>query len=48
MRYVWLAILSISFGIGLGVSAQTPTKTGPKANIAAGKELFLDRCSTGR
>ena len=39
-----LAILAVSLGIGLVVSAQTPS-TGPKANIAAGKELFLQHCS---
>jgi mono/diheme cytochrome c family protein len=31
--------------VGLVVAAQTPAKTGPKANIAAGKELFLQHCS---
>jgi len=45
MRYVKLAILAIGFGVGLSASAQTPTKTSPKANIAAGKELFRDHCS---
>jgi len=45
MRYVRLAILAVSMGIGLAASAQTPSKTGPKANIAAGKELFLQHCS---
>jgi mono/diheme cytochrome c family protein len=45
MRYVMLAILAVGFGVGLGASAQTPTKTSPKANITAGKELFRDHCS---
>jgi mono/diheme cytochrome c family protein len=45
MRYVRLGILAVSIGVGLVASAQTPTKTGPKANIPAGKELFLQHCS---
>ncbi len=45
MRYAMLAILAVSFGACLGTSAQTPSKTGPKANIPAGKELFLQHCS---
>jgi mono/diheme cytochrome c family protein len=45
MRYVRLAILAIGFGVGLGASAQTPPKTGPKANLAAGGELFHQNCS---
>jgi mono/diheme cytochrome c family protein len=45
MRYVRLAILAVSIGVGLVASAQTPAKTGPKANIAAGKVLFHQNCS---
>jgi len=45
MRYVRLAILAVSLVLGLVASAQTPTKTGPKANIAAGRELFHQNCS---
>jgi mono/diheme cytochrome c family protein len=45
MRYARLAILAVSIGVGLVASAQTPAKTGPKANIAAGKVLFHQNCS---
>ena len=45
MHYVRLAILAVSIGIALVASAQTPSKTGPKANIAAGRELFQQNCS---
>jgi mono/diheme cytochrome c family protein len=45
MHYVRFAILAVSMGVGLVASAQTPTKTGPKANIAAGRELFRQNCS---
>jgi mono/diheme cytochrome c family protein len=45
MRYVRLAILTVSMGFGLVASAQTPTKTAPKANLAAGGELFHQKCS---
>jgi mono/diheme cytochrome c family protein len=45
MRYVRLAILAVSMGAGLVASAQTPTKTAPKANLAAGGELFHKNCS---
>jgi mono/diheme cytochrome c family protein len=45
MKYVRLAILAIGIGVGLIASAQTPTKGGPKGNIAAGKELFHQNCS---
>lgn len=45
MHYVRLAILAVSIGVGFVASAQTPTKTGPRANIAAGKELFHQHCS---
>ena len=45
MRYVKLAILAVSIGIGLVVFAQAPAKTGSKANLAAGKELFHQHCS---
>ena len=45
MRYVRLAILAVSMGVGLVAAAQTPAKTGPKANSAAGGELFHQNCS---
>ena len=45
MRYMRLAILAVSIGVGFVAYAQTPAKTGPKANIAAGKELFHQHCS---
>jgi len=45
MRYMRLAILAVSIGVSLVASAQTPTKTGPKANLAAGGELFHQNCS---
>ena len=45
MRYVKLVILAVSIGISLVASAQTPTRTGPKANLAAGKELFHQNCA---
>jgi len=45
MRYVRLVILSVGFSVGLVASAQTPTKTAPKVNLAAGGELFHQNCS---
>lgn len=45
MRYLKLAILAAGIGYGALAFAQTPSKAGPKANLAAGKELFLRRCS---
>ena len=45
MRYVRLAILAVSIGVGVVASAQTPTKTGAKANLVAGGELFHQNCS---
>jgi hypothetical protein len=45
MRYVQSAILAISFAVGFVASAQTPAKTGPRADIAAGKELYHQHCS---
>lgn len=45
MHSVRLAIIAISIGVGFVASAQTPTKTHPRANIAAGAELFHQRCS---
>ena len=46
MDYVRLAILAVSIGFGFVASAQTATKTSPRADIAVGKELFQQRCST--
>jgi mono/diheme cytochrome c family protein len=46
MHYVRLAIFALAIGVGFAASAQTPTKSGPRANIAAGKELFHQHCST--
>jgi len=46
MHYVRLAILALAIGVGFAASAQTPAQTGPRANIAAGKELFHQHCST--
>jgi mono/diheme cytochrome c family protein len=45
MSYVRLAILAISIGVSFAAYAQTSAKTGPKANVAAGKELFHQHCS---
>jgi len=45
MRYGKLAILVVSICAGFVAYAQTPAKSGPKANLAAGKELFHQRCS---
>jgi mono/diheme cytochrome c family protein len=45
MHYMRLAILAVSIGVGFVASAQTPIKTSPKANIAAGRELFHQHCS---
>jgi mono/diheme cytochrome c family protein len=45
MRYVRLAILTLGIGIGVVASAQTSTKTGSKANLATGGELFHQNCS---
>jgi mono/diheme cytochrome c family protein len=45
MQRVKLAILAVSIGFGLAAAAQTPTKTAPKPNLAAGKELFHQHCS---
>lgn len=46
MHYLRFAILAISIGVGFVASAQTQTKTHPKANIAAGKDLYHQHCST--
>ena len=46
MDYVRLAILAVSMGFGFVASAQTATKTIPRADIAVGKELFQQRCAT--
>ena len=45
MHYARFAILAVSIGVGFVASAQPPTKTGPRANIAAGKEFFHQNCS---
>jgi mono/diheme cytochrome c family protein len=45
MHYARLAILILSIGVGFSASAQTPAKTRPRANIAAGRELFHQHCS---
>jgi mono/diheme cytochrome c family protein len=45
MHYAKLAILSVGIGVGFVASAQPATKTNPRANIAAGKELFHQNCS---
>ena len=46
MHYPKLAILAVGIGVGFIASAQPPTRTGPRANIAAGKEFFHQNCST--
>ena len=46
MHHARLAILAVSIGVGFVASAQPPTGTRPRANIAAGKELFHQNCST--
>ena len=45
MRYVKLAILVVSIGTSFVAYSQKPAKTGPKASLTAGKELFHQRCS---
>ena len=48
MRYLNFGLIAVAVsvvGLGITASAQQPTKTGSKANIVAGKELFLERCS---
>jgi mono/diheme cytochrome c family protein len=45
MNFVRLAILAVSFAVGFVASAQTHAKTGPRADIAAGKELYHQHCS---
>ena len=45
MNYVRLASLAVTLGVGFVASAQQFTGTGPRANIAAGKELFRQNCS---
>ena len=45
MQYVRFVILAVSIGVGVVASAQTPTKTSPKANLATGGELFHQNCS---
>jgi mono/diheme cytochrome c family protein len=45
MYSVRLAILAVSIGVGSVAFAQTPAKTGLRANIAVGKELFHQHCS---
>jgi mono/diheme cytochrome c family protein len=45
MRYVKLAIPAVSIGAGFVAYAQTPAKTGPKASLVAGRELFHQHCS---
>jgi len=45
MHYLRLASLAVSIGIGFVASAQQNAKTSPRANIAAGKELFHENCS---
>jgi mono/diheme cytochrome c family protein len=45
MHYVRFAILAVSISIGFVAAAQTPTKTRPRANIAAGADLFHQCCS---
>jgi mono/diheme cytochrome c family protein len=45
MRSIRLVILAASISAGFIAYAQTPARTGPKANLAAGKELFHQHCS---
>jgi len=46
MHYARLAILAVGIGVGFVASAQPSTRTTTRANIAAGKELFHQNCST--
>jgi len=46
MHYARLAILAVTIGVGFVAFAQQPTKTHPRANIAVGKEVFHQNCST--
>jgi len=45
MHRTKLAILAIGLSLGLVSSAQTTTKTAPKPNLTAGKELYRQHCS---
>ena len=45
MRYVRLAIFTAGIVLGLVAFAQTPGTTGPKPDLAAGKELYHQHCS---
>lgn len=45
MNYRRLAIFAVSIGVGFVASAQPPTRTPPRANLAAGKEIFHQNCS---
>ena len=47
MRHARLAILAVSIvGLGVAASAEQLATTASKANLAAGKELFHQRCSS--
>ena len=45
MHFARLAILAVSIGVGGVASAQPATGTRPRANIAAGQEIFHQNCS---
>jgi len=45
MRFATLAILTLGIGVGFIANAQQSTKT-TRANVAAGKELYRQYCSS--
>ena len=45
MHPLQMAILAVSIGLGISAAGQTATKTAPKPNLTAGKELYHRHCS---
>jgi mono/diheme cytochrome c family protein len=46
MNYTRLAVLALGIGIGFIANAQKAPKALPKVDLAAGKELYHQHCST--
>ena len=46
MQYASLAVLAVSIGIGFLASSPSPAQVRPRGNIAEGKKLFHDNCSS--
>ena len=46
MNYTRLAVLTLGIGIGFIANAQKAPKNLPKVDLAAGKELYHQHCST--